>query len=237
MVKVQENLYYQEHGVINYFNDTLFSGATGSLAATTINFTTKVVDPRDLVTTGANWAFRSPRARLYNIRVLLEISSSVSEGLSFDDLTDGTLTPTLNTSDEDVVPIGTITYAGGGLFHTHDVSDYSGLIRSFTNSQATISLRKNGVALTAGVFKQNPSVTIGVETSSGLVGFQAYNGQAITGWLETTVALDTGDVIDAQYSYNFSPITFTIGGTSYIYLQYNASGKAYIFITEVSKRT
>jgi hypothetical protein len=63
---------------------------------------------------------------------------------------------------------------------------------------------------------------------------QTVNAGPITvGWIETTIALDTNDSIQIEHSYDYSPIT--VEGLEYV--TYNASGKAYIFITEVSKRT
>lgn len=267
MVRVQENLYYQEHGVISYYNDSLFTNVNTSASASVINFSTRTLDPRNLVTPGEGWLFRAPRARVYNVKILVQLTPAASEGTYFTELTEGVLVPNSSTGTEVTNPtypyivysnypaqgypldpfyanatthaISPLAATGptGTCYHTHRISDYYALLRDFTNASYTIDLRKNGSSLTSGVFKQNPSVTIYATAGAGLTGFSVGNRGSITGWLETTLPLDTNDTLDVTHAYDFSPITIYNAFAYWEFLKYNVSAKAYIFISEVSKRT
>lgn len=246
MVRVQENLYYQEHGVINYSVPSLFTSVNDSLGATVIDFSSKIVDPRNLVTTGAAWKFTSPRARVFNIRALMQVSAVPASGSGFSTLTDVAATATAGKKETgtEIVPSSTgvdyIVYsdvtgfppatfgADAGYYHTHKYIN-PGLFSTFTSPGHVLSIKKNGVALPASdVFTQPAYVTAVVNQD-----LTVNAGPITVGWIETTIALDTNDSIQVEHSYNYSPVT--ISGLEY--LKYNASGKAYIFITEVSKRT
>jgi hypothetical protein len=259
VVRVQENLYYQEHGVINYSVPSLFTSVNDSLSATVIDFSSRIVDPRGLVETGAAWKFTSPRARVYNIRVLLQVSASAASG---DDWADAFTYVSFATTGGEVVggfgndypyivyssssgtPPPTTDLAAGQLLnvHYHNYADYSSLLTFFNSPPHTLSILKNGVALPAeDVFSQDAYVSVGAQirrTSAGTSGILAVNGPFVTGWIEATISLDTNDSIQVTQSYDYSPIIVTdLGGADYQFLKYNATGKAYIFITEVSKRT
>jgi hypothetical protein len=246
VVRVQENLYYQEHGVINYSVPALFTSVNDSLSATVIDFSSRIVDPRGLVETGAAWKFTSPRARVFNIRALMQVSAVPASGSGFSTLTDVSASATAGkrqTGEEIVSGSGSWDYlvyaentgsppavfgADADGRHTHRYIN-PGLFSTFTSPGHALTIKKNGVAVPdSDVFTQPAYVTAVVNQD-----LTVNAGPITVGWIETTIALDTNDSIQIEHSYNYSPVT--ISGLEY--LTYNASGKAYIFITEVSKRT